>query len=384
MAKLFIEDTSLTAIGDAIRAKTGSTDKMSPAGMVTAIEGIEGGGNIPLEITGSCAHMFSNDNWNWYIEQYGDKITTTDITLANDMFSTNGYITSIPFSLNFDADEDQHLCTEMFYYCSSLESIGNIVNLKPESMERMFTNCRSLRYLPTFENLDLSAMYVDSLASLSYLFRGCYSLREIPEELLEMLCTPNKSSYSSVIFYYGFYNCYALDEIRGLNPQTSSATSNMFRYTFDGCSRVKNITFALQSDSTPYVVEWANQTIDLTECVGYCAYDKSTILGSLLVTLNNGLTEDTLVTTASEYNALKNSNDWWTNDPAFSRFNLDSAKALIETLPDTSAFLESNGGTNTLKLVEASGQSTDAGAVGALDETYVALAASKGWTISLT
>ena len=40
MAKLFIEDTSLIAIGDAIREKTGGTATMSPAEMVTAIENI--------------------------------------------------------------------------------------------------------------------------------------------------------------------------------------------------------------------------------------------------------------------------------------------------------------------------------------------------------
>jgi hypothetical protein len=49
MAKVFIEETSLTAIGDAIRAKTGDSALMSPAEMATAIEGITtgGGGDLP-------------------------------------------------------------------------------------------------------------------------------------------------------------------------------------------------------------------------------------------------------------------------------------------------------------------------------------------------
>ena len=44
MAKCFIEDATLTAIGDAIRAKTGGTDLMLPSAMPAAIEGIISGG----------------------------------------------------------------------------------------------------------------------------------------------------------------------------------------------------------------------------------------------------------------------------------------------------------------------------------------------------
>ena len=44
MAKCFIEDATLTAIGNAIRAKTGGTDLMIPSAMPAAIEGIIAGG----------------------------------------------------------------------------------------------------------------------------------------------------------------------------------------------------------------------------------------------------------------------------------------------------------------------------------------------------
>lgn len=44
MAKLFIEDTSLTAIGEAIRSKNGTNEKLSvPDGMVSAIQNIKTG-----------------------------------------------------------------------------------------------------------------------------------------------------------------------------------------------------------------------------------------------------------------------------------------------------------------------------------------------------
>lgn len=44
MANVFIQDSTMTAIGDAIRAKTGGTDKLLPADMAAAIEGITTGG----------------------------------------------------------------------------------------------------------------------------------------------------------------------------------------------------------------------------------------------------------------------------------------------------------------------------------------------------
>lgn len=49
MSKLFIEDTSLTAIGNAIRGKTGGTELLSvPTGMVDAINGITTGGEMKV------------------------------------------------------------------------------------------------------------------------------------------------------------------------------------------------------------------------------------------------------------------------------------------------------------------------------------------------
>lgn len=48
MAKIFIEEDSLVAIGDAIRSKTGDTSLLTvPTGMVEAIEGISTGESYP-------------------------------------------------------------------------------------------------------------------------------------------------------------------------------------------------------------------------------------------------------------------------------------------------------------------------------------------------
>ena len=49
MAKVFIEETTLTAIGDAIRNKTGKTALIDPANMSAEIASIEAGGELPNE-----------------------------------------------------------------------------------------------------------------------------------------------------------------------------------------------------------------------------------------------------------------------------------------------------------------------------------------------
>lgn len=47
MSKVFIEESTLTSIGDAIRSKTGETGLIAPLNMVTAISNLAtGGGNL--------------------------------------------------------------------------------------------------------------------------------------------------------------------------------------------------------------------------------------------------------------------------------------------------------------------------------------------------
>ena len=80
----------LTAIADSIRAKTGSTNKLTLDEMPTAISNISsGGGDIPAEafnITGNCDYRFANAGWDWFINNYGNRVTTSSISSAKSMF----------------------------------------------------------------------------------------------------------------------------------------------------------------------------------------------------------------------------------------------------------------------------------------------------------
>ena len=83
MSKVFIEESTLTAIGNAIRGKTGGTDLIAPLNMPTEINGISTGTTLPeeaLNITGDCTNRFYGNGWNWFINTCGSQVTTNNIT----------------------------------------------------------------------------------------------------------------------------------------------------------------------------------------------------------------------------------------------------------------------------------------------------------------
>ena len=160
--------------------------------------------------------------------------------------------------------------------------------------------------------------------------------------------------------------------------QTIKSTSNFFTSFCGRCHRLKNLTFKTNSDGTPISASWSNQTIEFTDYVGW-AINKSFILD-----YNSGITADKQVTDDATYQALKNDPDWFTTNVKYSRYNHDSAVATINSLPDTSAYLATAGGTNTIKFKGASGSKTDGGAINTLTEEEIAVAAAKGWTVTLS
>ena len=253
----------------------------------------------------------------------------------------------------------------------------------PASAQNMFMDCQRLRQLPEFINLNLNRTRTYEYSNCSNIFSGCCSLRNVPEEFLKQFYGIWTSQYYSHI-HSCFNECYVLDEIMGLNPQTGTIIANMFgnynNGTFANCHRLKNIIFATQDDGTPYSVNWKNQTIDLSYYIGY-EYNLNNHIR--IVGFNSGITADKEVKDDATYQALKNDPDWFTTKVEYSRYNHDSAVATINSLPDTSAYLASKGGTNTIKFKGAAGSATDGGAINTLTEEEIAVATAKGWTVSL-
>ena len=379
MAQKLYEESNIQAIADAIRGKNGLTNTYKTSEMAAAITAIEGGGgDLPeeaLTITGNCSYRFANGGWDWFVENYGDRVTTSNITDANKMFF-QCEVENIPFEINFTTKGV--FINNMFSGCSNLKSIPKINNCKTQSMDNLFSECRNLRNLPEDIETYFDWSYLDNLTSTysgaqSYLFQGCYSLRSIPIDFLSH-GNPN-INYSSTYFMCGFNNCYTLDELIGLPiPYTVTWKNNSFSDTFNHCYRIKNITFKTP-DGQPYVKQWKSQIIDLSKWVGYSYFN------SYVVNYNSGITADKEVKDDATYQALKDDPDWFTTQVEYSRYNHDSAVATINSLPDTSAYLATAGGTNTIKFKGAAGSATEGGAINTLTEEEIAVATAKGWSV---
>ena len=131
----------LTAIGNAIREKTGKSDLLTLDQMPTEIRAIQtGGGDLPEEalvLSGDCSYRFSNNGWNWFIEKYGNQITTKDITNASYMFYYCN-LENILFELNFTLNKEIPI-DSLFSNCHKLTTIPKINNCQPYFLKSLFT-----------------------------------------------------------------------------------------------------------------------------------------------------------------------------------------------------------------------------------------------------
>ena len=426
MAIKTINDTHLTSIANAIRNKyiesgvdimdgNGEAPKYKPSEMATAISNLPkgseivitalnvtengtytaptgvngyspvtvnvptgGGAGIPSEafsLSKDCNYRFSYGGWDWFIENYGDQITTSNITSTTNMFYYSK-IETLPFTINLSTNGCN--CISMFESCNNLKTLPEIFG-KPTSFSSVFSSCYRIRQIPdSWGNLDFSSFTTTSFNNMNNIFNACYSLRQIPASLISNLHNDKTTGSYSKPYYSGFNSCSSLDEILNLPVDGATMTSNMFASSFDNCSRLKDITFATDN-GTPYTATWKTQTIDLTRSVG----SSSISYVNRILQYNSGITADKEVKDDTTYQTLKDDPDWFTSKVAYSRYNHDSAVATINSLPDTSAYLAANGGTNTIKFKGESGSATDGGAINTLTEEEIAVATAKGWTVTL-
>lgn len=386
MSKVAINENTLTNIGNAIREKTGKTDLIAPGDMPAEIASIStgGGGEVePIVLSGDCEYACAGDIASAYLSLFGNTVSTSNITSSAKMFYKYT-LEKIPFVLNLGRTVDTtYSLNGLFSSAIKLKELPTLNLSKPiSSTSYLFSDCQNLRNLPDSFVADFDWSYIHNTgaySNLSFTFYNCFSLRSISENFLNNYWgISNNLGFSN--YYNSFYNCYVLDEIKGLRFNKSTMTSNMFYSPFNNCARVKDIIFALEGDGSIQTVNCKSQTIDLSIGVGY--YTGSNI-GYITTNFNSGITADKRVSDDATYQALKNDPDWFTSKIDYSRYNHDSAVRTINSLPDTSAYLASAGGTNTIKFKGAAGSKTDGGAINTLTEEEIAVATAKGWTVTL-
>jgi hypothetical protein len=351
-----------------------------PEEMATQINNMVALNEDKLILTGDCSYKFYNNGWNWFINDFSDKITTQEISNAIQMFRNNTGLTNVPFDINM---KNQGSCDSMFQSATNLITAPVIkFNGSPGALGNIFNGCSYIRSFPEDYAEDWNWTGLDNMTSnysgyQDSMFQNCYSLLNVPRAFISH-CNPKLSQYDSV-YYYAFQNCYNLEEVVDLVAANSTWSSNAFNNTFAKCNRLRDVTFKLQADGTPFVCNgWKNQVIDLTT-VGYGIDCKK---------YNSDITDDTKITNRTHWVKAKKGErpGYWTDSVDWSVYNRASAVRTINTLPDVSG----SGGTNTIKfnangarLTNIDGNPDSSEGISSLSDAEIAVAAAKGWTVTL-
>ena len=391
--KYVINDSTLTAIGDAVREKNGTSEKILVSDIPASILAIEtgGGAEIPDEVfafTGDCEDLFIKNHFNYFIENYTDKFSFNEITTISAMCQKSDELKHFPFVINLSTGTTYTFnCMNVFQHCNLLETIPTIKGTLPlptgnynknPGIQHIFAYCYSLKEIPyDWFNNWISEEFAETAkkynGSRGGYFQYCHALRSYPD--LTRVAHTLATSNSTKLYYSLFTYCCSLDEIVDLPVLTLVASSgSQLNNTFNYCGRLKKLTFETNTDGSAIVAPFKNDTIDLSKNTGYTGID--TI--AQYVQKYGGFTTDTEVKDAASYQALKDNPDYWTKLEAYSRYNHDSAVETINSLPDASA----NGGC-VIKFRGAAGSATDGGAINTLTEEEIAVAAAKGWTVTL-
>ena len=411
MSKYVIDNETLSSIGNAIRSKTGKNDLIAPGDMPKEIESIEGGGgsSLPSEITLSekdnGVFLFAFDRANPYLDT-STPVKANCYKIQNTFYGNPNIENTDLFELNC-VNSEQICASNLFYGCTNLKRVksygkNGLISINPNmvfdpsltqriNLSSVFTNCYSL--------IDANGLFTDEealekcidkyvLGNTSGIyfygvFSNCYSLREVPT-WFKKIKTIKKTTVVPIANNCGiestFYNCFALDEATDLpivfkNPK-GTVTSNLFLGSFTCTGRLKRLTFETPTNGgSAYVMPWQNQTIDLTS-TGWISQEYE---ADFLKYSN--ITSSKKVTNANTYNQLKNDPDWYTCDASYSRFNRASAVEFFNSLPDTKQYATSST-PNAIKLWYYAGGSTDGGAMKNLTSSEIAIATSKGWTVT--
>lgn len=346
-------------------------------GTVTADDGYDGLSEVVVDCDTVPTIILSGQVTNGFSSPFAqavldtnliNHIATENISHANSMLKGFPDTQTIPFDINFVSDATVNI-SSLFQDRYSLKELPHISTVRPQAFASLLSGCHNLRVIPADfdEALDFTDSHsITTNESTSYIFNDCFSLRTFPENI--SMNGWNKYNHSINTPYTSrYYRCYAADEV--IAPVIDVPyTANQFFYTFSQMERAKKIVFEAY-DGT---VGWSNQNIKLDYYVGYAnnAID--------ITQYNSGITTNKMVNTAASYEALKNDPDWYAVAAPYSRYNHDSAVETINSLPTVT------GAGNSITFKGQSGSATDGGAINTLTDTEIAVAAAKGWTVSLS
>lgn len=243
---------------------------------------------------------------------------------------------------------------------SSTQEVSNV------GWNSMFKNCYSLESIP----VNYLSPINDTNHSVKQMFQNCYSLKT----MLDSNITLKKNNLMGM-----FDNCYSLKSINlslsNYEEYQYEPTVNVFDQTFNKCYSLSSIIFNCSGE-----FHWGNALLQLYQ-VGWLNY----LTGYNGYWLTKVLDETKCVSDDITYNNLKDTDDWWAGDYKYSRYDRQSAIATFNSLPDTSAYLDTQTNkTNTILLKAGAGSGKgDLYNMSNLTAEEIAVATAKGWTVSI-
>ena len=186
MAIGFIEDTTLNALGEAIRSKTGSTEKMLPSDMPEAIASIKTGADTSkitdwmqfflnnrraeivheIDMIGAltCQNTFQAST---AVTEIYQPNTSKCLSFMNVCYGCSNLVTA-----TFDMSGATNSANNAFYNCTSLREVHLNSTKNIPVLAAMFRNCSSLE---TVTGLDFSS--TTASGNTSNVFVGASKLR---------------------------------------------------------------------------------------------------------------------------------------------------------------------------------------------------------------
>lgn len=383
MSKLAINDTSLTAIGDAIREKTHTTDLLTLDAMPAAIRSISGGGevvfpdfeikhnndqNTDLQYLNTQGRFTGLIN---FLVDHGSKVIVKGGTRMNNAFRDSDYC-KIEMD-GFESDGSYSLIgnthsSNMFQDYTGAQ-LPNIKGYNFVDLFYFFDGAKQITTdtLTEFLNNNKFDGYNGALYRCAQCFRNNHRIRRLPDTFIAQFYSNwNTTNQLAFNLYDNFNNCYVLDELKNLPVPQQSNTTNRSNYFLYNASHLKSFTFIPNQSWNA-----TNQILDLSDWVGYIDPNLGFGLDQY------GLPAEKEIKDAATYALYKDDPDAWTRMPEYSRYNHDSAVETINSLPTCA------NGTNTIKFLGAAGSLTDGGAINTLTADEIAVATNKGWTVSI-
>lgn len=372
----------LEAIGDAIRAKTGGTELLTLDAMPQEIESIEtGGGDSPFtEEDFTFSGDLSDFNNGGGMDNLLTKAKTVnllsfkDITVLNNAFGYSKF--------DFEGVEI-HLAGDKTSLTTSVGMGRVFYNFKGKKLPKLtgkypaITGMVQYPFCNMSEIIDFEGVFDDvdwSYRDANYQstdyntamnwFNNNYKMRHLPPS--SVLKHFDSTNTWGNLYRYSFENDYCLKEIVDLPV----FDNQYMRISLTPRSNIcKHFTFETNEDGSPIVVNnWAyNQVIDLSSSFGFNG-SASYYEGAKVIT------------TDATYQQYKNDEDAYPLYDRYSFYNHDAAVETLNSLPDASGI---TGYTNTIKFKGNAGSSTDGGAINTLTDAEIAVAAAKGWTVTL-